>query len=135
MYTVYLPYALGNVVKVLSYIAVALLDIINFIFTPIKWIQFKAHIAMVALAGVAYAYLSLVAHHERAVWIAVLGLAAAILAVALLKWLRKKLNRIRQALIRVVYSPVGVCINIRLAPFIALYRLFNGTKTQKITTI
>lgn len=136
MYTIYLPHTLGNVVRVLSYIAVAVLDIIHFILTPVKWVQFKAHIAMVAIAGVAYAYLSLIVHHENAVWIAIVGLASTILAVGLLKWVRRKLERVRQALVRVVYSPVGVCISIRLIPGVmTLYRLYNSRKPQKITTI
>lgn len=112
MYTVYLPYGLGKVVKVLSYIAVFILDIVHFLLTPITWVRFKAHVGMFALAGCGYAYLRFFEHNDKAALLAVIGLAVLILAVVLVKLTRKMLHRVRQTLMRVFYSPVGVCISV-----------------------
>lgn len=113
MKTLYLPYFLSKIVKIMSYIVVFFLDIIHFVLTPITWIQLKAHFAMIVATGLVYIYLNHIMHVDNAAWTVVVPLLAVVLAVALVKLIRKTLHRIRQRLINIVYSPVGVCFRIR----------------------
>ena len=140
MRTVYLPYAIEIIARILSYIAVILLDIIHFVLTPFTWIKAKAHLAMIAVAAGGYIYLQFVVHHEKAIWVSLACLFAAIVAVILIKCIRKLACRIRQPLMRTVYSPVGVCIRFRM-PFIALCKakrtltFFIGAMTGLFTCL
>ena len=127
MKTICLPYFLSKTVKILSYFAVMLLDCIHFLLIPITWIQFKAHLFMMALAGGGYFYLKFALHHTNALPIAVLGFFGAVFSVALFKLMRKCLHRVRTSLIRIVYAPLGVCIRVHSSFF-----HLNQLKCKKI---
>lgn len=108
MKAIYLPNVLEKIVRVLSYIAVFILDIVNFILTPITWVKFKAHVFMASIAGVYYVYLGIMLQQENAHWLALGVFVLTVLCVALVKFARKKLIQIRHSLMRIFYSPVGV---------------------------
>ena len=104
-----LPYTIEKIVKSLCYISVVILDILNFILTPITWVKFKAHVFMALTAAAYYAYLTFITHQQNALWIALGMLIITITGVALIKSTKKLLNNLRQALMKTFYSPLGIC--------------------------
>lgn len=113
MKTIYLPYSLEATVRVLSYIAVFVLDFLNFLSTPITWVKFKAHVFMAAITGGYYVYLHFIANQQHAHWIAISTFLIATFSVALLKYARKKTIALRHFLMGIFYSPVGVSFRIK----------------------
>ena len=108
MKIIYLPYAIEKIVKALSYIAVFILDIFNFILTPITWVKFKAHVFMGFIAGVYYIYSGLILQQENAHLVAIGAFVLISLCVALIKIVRKKSIKLRHSLMRIFYSPLGI---------------------------
>ena len=109
MKVVYLPFIIEKIVKLLCYISVLLLDLVNFILTPIKKVKFKAHIFIASIIAIYYIYFGLILHHENTFILAILSFLLISLCIALVKYARKKLIKLRHILMEIFYSPVGVC--------------------------
>lgn len=111
--TILLPNWLEKIVHTLSLALILIIELTHFLLTPIKWLKFKSHaVIFVLCAGFGcYWYFT---DNEKAFLLATIIFLISTLAIAIIKWLRKRLKKIDERLLHYFHLYPLACVGIKI---------------------
>lgn len=108
-----LPDWLEKIVHALSFVLILIIELLYFLLTPFVWLKFKFHIALfIVCAGLGcYWYFT---GKEKAFIFAASIFLLFTLAIAIIKWLRKRLKKIDERLLHYFHLYPLACVEIKI---------------------
>lgn len=94
MKVIHLTYGQSRVFRVFCITMSLFIDILNLILTPFTWLKAKAHFILFSVFAAAGGYMYLIGI-EQAPWRALMYFVTVVLFIALIKLLRRKLEKLR----------------------------------------
>ena len=99
MKIIHLTYLQSRIFRVFCIVLSILIELTNFLLTPFTWLKGKAHFVLFIVSIVIAGYLHHFTETEQAILKSLGGFVAIVIVIALIKLLRKKLERLRIRLI------------------------------------
>ena len=111
--TILLPSWLEVIVHTLSFVLILIIELIYFLLTPIKWLKFKFHAVMFVLCAGLGSYWHFTDKENSFLLSASIFLIST-LAIAVIKWLRKRLKKIDESLLHYFRLYPIACVEIKI---------------------
>lgn len=110
---IFLPNWLEKIVHALSFVLILIIELLYFLLTPFIWLKFKSHAVMFVLcAGLGcYWYFN---GKEKSFLLAASIFLVFTLAIATIKWLRKRLKKIDECLLHYFHLYPLACVEIKI---------------------